>query len=126
MIFYAIRQISTGHFMPNYGSRKGRGGWTNDTPQSMSEVAPRLFVKRHLAATALKWWLKGETWQDIGGGQTTRACPERQASDMEIVIMELCESVWNKSQQEPTKEQTNGIVKAFRKAYVAEYSWVDL
>lgn len=59
-VYYAIRQKSTGSFMPEYGSRKSRGGYTRDEPHPISEFPPRLFKTRRSANIALSWWLKGE------------------------------------------------------------------
>jgi hypothetical protein len=99
-VFFAIRQKSTGHFMPNYGSRKGRGGWTNDEPQPVQKVAPRLFPHEHLAKAALREWLKGVTYQvtrrsgsfegvDDYTELKIRPVAGRSADDMEIVAVFL-------------------------------------
>lgn len=97
--FFGIRQISTGNFLPNYGSRKGRGGWTNDEPQSLTDVAPRLFTKKVAAAAALREWLKGvtrvevhrsRTWSgDEDDSEEFKVTPmsHRKADDMEIVAV---------------------------------------
>lgn len=92
MIYYAIRQKSTGHYMPNYGSRKGRGGWTNDEPQPLTQVSPRLFTKKHVATAALREWLKGRTYvvhrgfsEDADEDWRTKPVAGRTADDMEVV-----------------------------------------
>jgi len=98
MIYFAIRQISTGYFMPNYGSRKGRGGWTNDEPQPL-DIPPRLFLKRHTAQAALREWLKGVTYRvftrsgswegDDDEKLISKPRASRVAGDMEIVAVKL-------------------------------------
>lgn len=99
--FYAIRQISTGHFMPNYGSRKSRGGWTNDEPQPIDKgVPPRLFPLKRSAKIALKYWLRGVTnvtfmrsatleGPDDSEYRDVTPKPHRKADDMEVVEISL-------------------------------------
>lgn len=102
MKYFAIRQISTGHYMPNYGTRKGRGGWTNDEPQPADKAPPRLFIKRQYAKAALREWLKGVQYESYTARRTSwgdhdcdvellvRPKPERaMADDMEIVELLL-------------------------------------
>lgn len=93
--YYAIRH-KDGRFMPNYGTRKGRGGWTNDEPQWPSKVPPRLFIGHQYAAAALREWLKGAQYQVIvrtGSFEGVdddydiriRPRPDRRTEDMSIV-----------------------------------------
>lgn len=96
LVYYAIRQKSTGYFLPGYGSRKGRGGYTHDEPVPAVKAPPRLFMKRHLAESALKWWLEG-AWTEVtcergapdnpylDVERKARKIPTRSADDMEIV-----------------------------------------
>lgn len=94
-VYYAIRQKSTGYFLPGYGSRKGRGGYTHDEPVSPNVAPPRLFMKKHLAESALKWWLGGRWREDYRLPSAPDYEPDvdmvvtkvssRNADDMEIV-----------------------------------------
>lgn len=96
-MYYAIRDKRAFKTLPNYGTRKGRGGWTNDEPVSPSIVPPRLFMQRHHAERALKAWLKGVHYvkikrsHDFFGNEDdreefhVRPAPERCADDMEVV-----------------------------------------
>jgi len=99
-VFFAIRQISTGHFMPSYSSRKGRGGYTHDEPQPLAKVPPRLFTKRHVAQRVLNYWLKGSITQHFSRVHTLEGpddheylnvtkIPHRRAEDMEVVAIFL-------------------------------------
>lgn len=54
MKFYAIRQKSTGLFMPAGRSR----GFTHDEPTA--RVPPRLFMMKQHAQSALNCWLMGD------------------------------------------------------------------
>lgn len=90
--FFAIRYKPTGHFLPEHGSRKGRGGYTNDEPDP--DKPPRLFIKKHFAKCALDWWLKGiagvkynysEFDDEHNEIKTMEPMPHRKAEDMEIV-----------------------------------------
>lgn len=89
-MYYAIMRISDGKFMPQYGSRKGRGGFTHDEPND--SVPPRLFVKKHQAESALKWWLDGRHYviatEDNEDWRNTPV-PSRNAEDMRIVAVTL-------------------------------------
>lgn len=99
-VYFAIRQKSTGHFLPGYGSRKGRAGYTHDEPVPGDKAPPRLFMKRHLAERALKWWLDGRWHEDYTTGGApwddhmdvelmVTKVPARNAGDMEIVALGL-------------------------------------
>lgn len=94
MIYYAIRR-NDGLFLPNYGTRKGRGGWTNDEPQPHEKVVPRLFYSKQYAGAALREWLKGRQYQHINhndyGDVEIRfvSKPERRPENMRIVKIEL-------------------------------------
>jgi hypothetical protein len=96
---YAIRQKSTGNFLP-----AGRGrGFTKDEPTHPSARLPRLFSLKHHAESALKWWLQGITsrcWSGgYGGGYPydddpvedikTEPVEGREKGDMEIVLVRL-------------------------------------
>lgn len=89
--FLGIRHKPTGGFLP---SVKGYG-FTRAVPTL--EDAPRLFTKIGPAKQALSYWLEGEMFESVEfdpteGGTTTIQCvrkPERKASDMEIVEIEV-------------------------------------
>ena len=97
MTFLAIKHIPTGHFLPEYGSRKGRGGYTNDEPQNISMFPPRIFRTRTAAINALRWWLEGisaatYSWEGEYDGCTQRRQSHRKAEEMkivEVIIKEL-------------------------------------
>ena len=95
MRFYAIRQKSTGLFLP--ASLKA---FTHDEPTDGKP--PRLFNTAKGAKNALHWWLKGRITVDRGGGYShatgdyddwdkwnAEAVPERRADDMEVVTVSL-------------------------------------
>ena len=91
-VYFAIRQKSTGHFLPQ--ARKARrGGFTHDTPVSQADQPPRLFKQKQHADSALRWWLKGETVETWSDATPDGADPElittpkadRIAADMEVV-----------------------------------------
>jgi len=86
MMKFWIRQKSTGYFMP-----AGRGqGFTADKPRSADVCPPRLFGKRGGATNALRWWLQGEAWADQETGDIhSIPKPERNADDMELVVILL-------------------------------------
>lgn len=96
MIYYAIRHKPTGGFLPQ-GNKKRRGGFTNDEPVLATVRPPRLFMKPHHAADALRWWLEGRYYERIAppsapdlecSGDVELHCveqPARKAEDMEIV-----------------------------------------
>lgn len=100
-VYYAIRQVSTGWFMPEYGTRKGLGGYTNDKPAPPSIRPPRLFLRKRDAAVALRHWLRGVTSVRVvrSGGPTwgdedtellaTKPVAGRDAVDMEIVAVQI-------------------------------------
>ena len=99
--YYAIRQRSTGWFMPEYGSRKGLGGYTNNKPAPPSIRPPRLFLRERDAAVALKHWLAGvttrhfsrrnafESFEDDVEYLDTKPVAGRDAADMEIVEVQI-------------------------------------
>lgn len=100
MIYYAIRQKSTGYMMPNYGTRRGLGGFTNDEPTRLNVAPPRLFLQAHFAERALKAWLKvvhsvttSVSYSGLGDEDVSEDWKiepkDRNADDMEIVKVEL-------------------------------------
>jgi len=90
LIAYAIRQKSTGYFLPSRRSNKKRRGYTHDQPQPW---APRLFDKKQHADCALRMWLEGDWYEssyqnhfgewDIDVG--VRPNSTRNKDDMEVV-----------------------------------------
>ncbi len=95
MKMWAILHKPSGGYLPGFGSRKGRGGFTNDDPSTVEP--PRLFRERHHAKSALDHWLKGKlrVWQEQGhdGEWDERwdydADPNRCADDMDIVQLDV-------------------------------------
>lgn len=85
LVYFAIRQTSTGFFLPGYGSRNGRRGYTHDEPVSTDTAPPRLFMKKHLAESALKWWLDGRWREDV----TTSGAPWDQEPDVEMAVTKV-------------------------------------
>lgn len=94
LTLYAIKEISTGKFMP-----AGRGrGFTHDEPKPAgARVAPRLFVTKRAAACALTWWLKGtcNAWYSdgypVGPDDSIPQPHTRKAKDMKVVPVTLRE-----------------------------------
>jgi hypothetical protein len=94
---YAIRQKSTGNFLPQAHDGRGKG-FTRDEPVPASEHLPRLFALKQSARAALRWWLQGITSRCYSGGSLedepyedtkTVLVPTRRAEDMEIVVVRL-------------------------------------
>lgn len=98
MIFYAIRQKSTGHFLPG----DTRSGYTRTEPADPASRPPRLFVNRASAKQALDCWLMGiwslktisyGVYDDVEYDQIidTPDKPEegRNRDDMEVVQLVL-------------------------------------
>ena len=91
MIFYAIREKSTGFFMPQLRKRKG---YTGTEPQKMGDTVPRLFTTRTGASNSLRWWLDGihiVHYSEDGDEDWDTRQPDtpRLKDNMEIVEMEL-------------------------------------
>jgi len=97
---YAIRQKSTGNFLPQ-AHKARKGGFTHDEPVLASDKLPRLFSLPRHAKQAMNWWLAGVTsayhyqtgspWDipDWEEGIKTVPVQERKADDMEIVTVRL-------------------------------------
>ena len=93
---YAVRQKSTGLFIPILPKGSGRGGsWT----EPMAERPMRLFPSKHSARSFLGNWLQGifknRYFVDFEGnedyGLEVIKVPHRNKEDMEIVEFELLE-----------------------------------
>jgi hypothetical protein len=99
---YAIRQKSTGYYLPEPTGRAGRGGsHTEPVPESCNNV--RLFSSSLSAKRALTSWLQGKFVNVIGyepeewGGNVRpyvegieiQPQPHRVKEDMEIVSIQL-------------------------------------
>ena len=87
MLFYAIKQTSTGYYMPY---RKYSKGFTADEPKK--DCIPRLFSRRRDAIAALKCWLQGK-WEmkyyygPDDWGLDIKKQPNRNVEDMEVVTL---------------------------------------
>ena len=94
---WAIRQKSTGYYMPMERSGRGNGrGFSHDIP--IPDAVPRIFITARRAKRALAAWIQGE-WEDAfyidrwGEQEYGGPCPTkvqgRDLNDMEIVEMSL-------------------------------------
>ena len=85
MIYYAIRQMSTGYFMPQSKRRKG---FTWDEP--VKDCVPRLFKRVCDAKRALNCWLDGGTESRRFGGSylslMTMICTQRVVEYISLKI----------------------------------------
>lgn len=91
---WAIRQKSTGWFLPKYRTTQRSGGtWLEPTP----DCIPRMFTTPGAAKCALHYWLTGQlkvTHGDMyfnSNGDPSwdwTPVPDRKASDMEVVEIE--------------------------------------
>lgn len=90
-MLYAIRQISTGWFLPYPKGRNGRGGsWVEPEPCHNKRV--RTLSKRG-ANTCLVRWLEGHWVQDYDGEESwPNKVHSRNKADMEVVPVEMMES----------------------------------
>lgn len=87
--FYAIRQISTGYYLPQ--SHRRHRGYTNDEPTD--KQPPRLFNNIGGAKHALRWWLEGAHYRHLITSNfgdelesiEVRKMPNRNKDDMQIV-----------------------------------------
>lgn len=96
---YAIRQRSTGFFMPATAPQRHRQrGYTRDEPTE--GCVPRLFLRKQYAELALRAWLKGEWRETYAAGDWHGMEPAgmeivpvegRKAEDMEIVELMIVE-----------------------------------
>lgn len=83
---FAIRQKSTGWWMPPF---PGRAGGTHVEPKA--DAIPRIFRREQDAKAALDWWLEGKVttryYADgcFDGDLVFRKQAHRNAVDMEIV-----------------------------------------
>ena len=88
MKFFAIRDITTGHFLPN----------TNHTTGVEPEpnCIPKLYKTRRGAESGLSWWLEGSThrsYSDDGDGWSDLVTSPRQnriSDHMEIIEIDFC------------------------------------
>lgn len=88
---YAIRQKSTGHWLPRFA---GHAGGTRVEPSKTA--LPRLFARKRDAMSALSWWLDGRVCayatsglDDYDYDLRTAPVAHREAEDMEIVQVDL-------------------------------------
>ena len=96
MKVYAIRQISSNHYLPSFAPSSIRNGYTWTDPDPMENggpTGPRLFPSLRSAQNALTAWLQGIHHrildQDFEGnediGMAVDRSPLRHREDMEIV-----------------------------------------
>lgn len=96
--YWAIRQKSTGHFLPALPGQ--RGGYTLVGPVAWWQSPPRLFTNERNAKLALKAWLRGEhhrgattDWEtgysEPDAALTIVSVKGRDPADMEVIPMEL-------------------------------------
>lgn len=98
MTHYAILHKPSGKFFPTFRGGQCRGSTYIDLP---FEGMPRIFNTLTAAKNTLRWWLAGEAVPEYdvedewGGGRSQvgaspgKGKPNRIASDMEIVQVEL-------------------------------------
>lgn len=98
MSWFAIKQKSTGLFIPQFGKNQSKGGtWLEPT----DKAPPRLFRRKQDAKVALDNWLRGKLTV-IGNSFNFDPCegtpdptwkwqavPERKAEDMTIVEVQI-------------------------------------
>ncbi len=89
MKFWAIRQVSTGNYLP-----EAKGGYTYTMPSPSSP--PRLFNNRAAARRALTAWLKGKwvahnvgDWESPDVEITIKKMEGRDKEDMCVVRLML-------------------------------------
>lgn len=89
---FAIRQISTGYFMPaHFGTRSHR--YSSDVPTP--NCIPRIFPSRASARVALSDWLRGEWklevsrygWDDCEQDLVVVPVEGRNEDDMQVVAL---------------------------------------
>lgn len=87
---FAIRQKSTGWWMPPYSGRAG-ATWVEPT----ADAIPRLFKTKAQASSSLHWWLSGQvraTYDYNGewdGDLVYTPVEWRKADDMEVVKVSI-------------------------------------
>lgn len=95
MIFYAIRQKSTGFFLPQIPRKKG---YTFTDPEDPTKVIPRFFRRKQDAQCALKYWLAGKYDAKYTGcedytvelvGFEVIPVPSRKSEDMEVIEVSI-------------------------------------
>ena len=85
MILYAIRQKSTGFFIP-VTHRLSRTGASS---QPKEDCIPRLFKRKSDARYALNMWLMGQWYSHKDGGLEYNKDSSRKPEDMEIIQVTL-------------------------------------
>ena len=100
MIYYAIKHIPTGNFLPYAKGSKG-GGFTHVEPEKFP-YQPRLFHREQDAKSCLTVWLKGKITVSRYGGDPydnyecsedwhVEKGPNRKRREFEIIPIELRE-----------------------------------
>src|SRR5579859_2583001 len=93
MIYYSIREKSTGFFLPTK-IKGSASGITSEEPKEF--CIPKLYRTKKGANQALKMWLEGayqQHWYDNGDGGDVGIkfypMPNRKLKEMEVVKIEL-------------------------------------
>ena len=82
-IYYCVRHIPTGQFMPPHKERTlAATRW--DPSVKTSSYVPRVFLKKHHAKSAVNFWLKGILHENEFGA-FYRKIKSRNESDLEII-----------------------------------------
>lgn len=104
-MYFAIRQISTGHYFPQHSK-----GMSHTHSEPSAGAMPRLFKAEHYAKSALNHWLKGRVTvtthysgnpfeEDITEDFKIEPVPERDPADYEVVEVILTphssEQLWD-------------------------------
>lgn len=96
MIYYAIKHVPTGKFLPVLTKQRKRG-FSFTEPTSLEDAVPRLHLTCKSATAALRAWLKG-TWKDsydytLDGpdycGPEPTSVPSRHSTEFEVVRLEV-------------------------------------
>lgn len=95
MIYYAVKQKSSGKFLPQLGKRRG---YSVTEPKSLKEAVPRLHLTPKRAKLAATAWAQG-VWEDVVShsyeGEASYCGPEpkavvgRSRDDLEVVRCRL-------------------------------------
>lgn len=99
-IFYIIKDLDTGDYMPPAMGRAGRGGTHQELLPAGCGLPPRLYHTQAGAFASLRWWLQGRTSvsrtgfssfedYDVDESWHTEDVPERRQRNMDVVPVEI-------------------------------------